>query len=156
MLLTYIAEIADEPLLLEPDDRHQETEINTWWLSTGDEDRRSLSVPEVVAAFERTADALRARIHASGYAGPATFYVWHDEQAGQLRLSTGSVPRTRLPFGGAHVPTDDLGPVVAAFLADDLPGIVLMDDLEPCDPDAPEPELPPFPVWVRDVGTGTP
>ncbi|WP_327674715.1 hypothetical protein [Kitasatospora sp. NBC_00458] len=150
MLLTFIAEVADEPLLLDPADRHAETETNTWWLSTDVEDRAALSIEEVVAAFGRTADALRARVAASGHRGPATFYVWHDDVAGQLRCSTGSVPRTGLPFGGAHVPTDALGPIVADFLADRDPGVVHCTDDAPGTDDTPPP---PFPVWVADLGT---
>ncbi|MFJ5926132.1 hypothetical protein ACIQF6_26335 [Kitasatospora sp. NPDC092948] len=167
MLLTWIAEVADEPLALEPADRRVEWETNTWWLSTDDEDRRALSVPEVVAAFEHTAERIGQRIHTLGFTGMATFYVWHDDQAGQLRCSTGSVPAEQLPFGGAYRPVDDLGPVVEGYLRDEQPGTVPWTELDftPDDasddglddvPDesAPEPEFPPFPVWVRSVGTG--
>ncbi|MEV7770986.1 hypothetical protein [Kitasatospora sp. NPDC086791] len=156
MLLTYIAELADEPLALEPDDHPLEWETNTWWLSAEVEDRRSLTVAEVVTAFERTALLLRARVAGLGHAGPATFYVWHDDRAGQLRCSTGSVGPEELPFGGAYVPVDDLAPIVAEFLADDEPGVTRLTDapgaLDGEDaPDREEPQNPPFPVWFRSV-----
>lgn len=156
MLLTWIAEVADEPLVLEPTDQRVEWETNTWWLVAEDEDRRGLSVSEVVAAFERTADGIRLRIREMGFAGVATFYVWHDEQAGQLRCSTGSVAADELPFGGAHVTTDDLGAVVEGYLTDREPDVVAWSDPEVEDggseQSAPEPEPAPFPVWVRSVG----
>ncbi|MFI9359546.1 hypothetical protein ACIG5E_00555 [Kitasatospora sp. NPDC053057] len=148
MLLTWIAELADEPLALEPDDRPVEWETNTWWLAAEDEDRRALTVAEVVAAFERTAARLRERVRGLDHAGPATFYAWHDEQAGQLRCSTASVGPGELPFGGAYRPVEDLGPIVADYLADDEPAVVQPSDVNPGE----EPELPPFPVWVRAVG----
>ncbi|MEK2489922.1 hypothetical protein WN990_10200 [Kitasatospora purpeofusca] len=156
MLLTWIAEVADEPLVLEPTDRRVEWETNTWWLSAEDEDRRALSVSEVVAAFERTAEGIRLRIREMGFAGVATFYVWHDEQAEQLRCSTGSVASDDLPFGGAYVPTDDLRTVVEGFLSDQDPGVVARSDPEDghdqSEQTVPEPEAAPFPVWVRSVG----
>ncbi|MFJ6556930.1 hypothetical protein ACIQNT_32605 [Streptomyces luteogriseus] len=134
MLLTWIAEVADETLTLEPEDRRVECETNTWWLGAADEDRKSLSTAAVVAAFERTAAAIRKRIRELGFCGAATFYVWHDEQAGQLRCSTGSVPPDALPFTSAYVACDDLAPVVEAFLADG------------------EPEVTPLRVWTSSVG----
>ncbi|GAA2750503.1 hypothetical protein [Kitasatospora cinereorecta] len=135
MLLTWIAEIADEPLTLNPADRREEWGTNTWLILADDEDRAAVTAPAVVAAFERTAGALRTRIRATHHTGPATFYVWHDVQADQLRCCTGSVPADDLPFGGAYTPTDDLHPIVERFLT------------------GTRPNLTPFPVWVRAVGT---
>ncbi|MEU5145667.1 hypothetical protein AB0G42_00525 [Streptomyces yangpuensis] len=156
MLLTWIAEVADGPLVLEPTDQRVEMETNTWWLGAEDEDRRALSVSEVVAAFERTAEGIRLRVREMGFGGVATFYVWHDEQAGQLRCSTGSVAADKLPFGGSYVPTDDLGPVVEGFLGDQDPGLIAWSELEaedgPSEQTAAETEAAPFPVWVRGVG----
>ncbi|QKW22134.1 hypothetical protein HUT16_26420 [Kitasatospora sp. NA04385] len=156
MLLTWIAEVADEPLVLEPTDPRVEWETNTWWLGAEDEDRRALSVSEVIAAFEQTAEGIRLRIREMGFAGVATFYVWHDEQAGQLRCSTGSVAADELPFGSAYAPSDDLGAVIEGFLNDRTPGLVAWSDLEiedgQAEQDVPEPETAPFPVWVRSVG----
>ncbi|MCX3289770.1 hypothetical protein OR263_24190 [Streptomyces sp. NEAU-H22] len=119
----WIAEVADETLTLEPEDRRVECETNTWWLGAADDDSKSMSTAAVVAAFERTAAAIRKRIRELGFSGAATFHVWHDEQAGQLRCSTGSVPADALPFTSAYVACGDLAAVVEAFLADGEPEI---------------------------------
>jgi hypothetical protein len=156
VLLTWIAEVADEPLALEPGDRWVEWETNTWSLGAADEDRRSLSAAEVVAAFERTAAAIRERIRELGFSGVATFYVWHDAQAGQLRCSTGSVPPDALPFSSTYVASDDLGPVVEAFLADSKPGVVAWSDLDDVESHleqaGSEPGITPLRVWASSVG----
>jgi hypothetical protein len=156
VLLTWIDEVADEPLALEPADRRVEWETNTWSLGAAEEDRSSLSVAEVVAAFERTAAAIRERIRDLGFPGVATFYVWHDEQAGQLRCSTGSVPPDALPFRSAYVASDALGPVVEGFLSDSEPGCIAWSDLDDVqsfsEQSETEPEIKPFGVWVSSVG----
>ncbi|MFJ8015194.1 hypothetical protein [Streptomyces sp. NPDC096339] len=156
MLLTWIAEVADEPLVLDPADRRVELETNTWRLSAAEGDRESLSVSEVVAAFERTAVAIRGRVRELGFPGVATFYVWHDEQAGQLRCSTASLAPDALPFGGNYLACDDLRPVVAGFLADSEPGFVAWADLDDSGSNSEqadiEPESAAFPVWVCGVG----
>lgn len=156
MLLTWIAEVADEPLVLEPADRQVEWETNTWSLGAADEDKGSLSVAEVVASFERTAAAIRERIRNLGFSGVATFYVWHDKQAGQLRCSTGSVSPDALPFSGTYVASDDLGPVVEGFLADGEPGFIAWSDLDDAqslsEQTETEPEIRHFGVWVSSVG----
>ncbi len=161
MLLTWIAEIADEPLVLDPTDRSQEWETNTWWLSAEEEDRKALSVSDVTAAFEATAEALRHRIHEMGFPGTATSYVWHDGLADQIRCSTGSVTPEDLPFSAAHTPSTDLRPILEGFLAAGEaarePTTILWADLnnahEPALSDSP---APPFPVWVHPVGSTTP
>ncbi|SOD59149.1 hypothetical protein SAMN06297387_101506 [Streptomyces zhaozhouensis] len=136
-LLTWIAQVAEEPLVLNAADRSAELAANTWRLGASDEDRRSLTVGAVAAAFERTADGIAARIAGAGFAGPVTFYVWHDAQAGQLRCSTGSVTPDRLPFRGTHVPVGELAPALAPFLD--------------ADPESAA-GAGPLTVWVRAVG----
>ena len=156
VLLTWIAEVADEPLVLEPADRRVEWETNTWSLSAEADDRRSLSVHEVVAAFESTAAVLRARIRHMRFSGLVTFYVWHDEMAGQLRCSTGSVPPSELPFAGSYVPSEDLGLVVEGFLADGSPGVIALSGLDvvqgPTERTGTDTEVTPLHVWVSSIG----
>ncbi|MGW9347646.1 hypothetical protein [Nocardiopsis flavescens] len=129
MLLALIAEIAGEPVLLDPDDRSREVRENTWWLGS----RGEPPAREVARAWERTASRIRERLgEAGGYRGTATFYLWHDAQAGRLCCSTASLPADGLPFAGAYRLTDDPGPVVEEFLHGGWSD--------------------PFPVWARPVG----
>ncbi|MFF4389092.1 hypothetical protein ACFY0G_20230 [Streptomyces sp. NPDC001552] len=147
--------MAEEPLALNPADRRMEVESNTWLLGADEEGRASLSVTEVVAAFHRTAAAIRGRVRETGHRGVATFYVWHDAQAGQLRCSTGSVSPQALPFGGLYAASDDLDAIVAEYLTDEIPRFVPRSDPEDVHNEVEqaefEPEVP-LSVWVSDVG----
>jgi hypothetical protein len=146
-----IQEIADEPVMLAPHDQSAEF-VNTRWLAAAAAERCSLSADRVVAAFLQTARALQQRIRATGAAVTATFYVWHDEQAGQLRCSVSSRPPAALPFGGAYQLTDDLGAIVSGFLDDLTPGAIAWADLEPADSaDPADATCAPFPVWTFDL-----
>lgn len=153
MLLRWIVEVGDEELLLDPADHGAEDRTNTWSIGGSVDQRAGVSAEQILDAFENTAEALRARVRNLDYSGPATFYVWHDRQAGCLRCSTTSLPPDALPFGGAHVATADLAPIVQEFLDEDEPGTVSFSDLhELSDLNAEEPTPPPFPVWTRDIG----
>lgn len=160
MLLKSIVEVAEEPLVLDPADLMAESKTNTWWLGAADpQEMAILTVEQIVAAFERTTEALRSRVRDVGFQGTATFYVWHDEQAGQLRCSTCSRAPDSLPFRGAYTPTDALGPIVERFLSDKQPGLIGWADLDhdcsashlPIDPAASRP----FPVWTQSIGRRT-
>jgi hypothetical protein len=56
----------------------------------------------VVRTFEVTGLLLSRRIAQLSPAGPVTFYVWHDKQAGQLRCSLSSRAPASLPFAGGR------------------------------------------------------
>jgi hypothetical protein len=84
-----------------------------------------MSADEVVTAFEETAELLRVQVAMLPYAGPATFYVWHDGDAGQLRCSTGSCGCDALPFDAPYQATSDLHAIVKEFLEDRAPGALV-------------------------------
>ena len=153
MLLNSIAAVADEPLTLDPADPLPEARTNTWWLSADPGEKAALSVGQVCAAFERTAEALCSRIRGLGFQGTVTFYVWHDEQAGQLRCSTSSQAPDALPFRGTYIATDALGPIIERFLGNQEPGRIHWPELntESNEP-ASEPVRPPLQVWTRTAG----
>lgn len=73
MLVTWIAEIADEDLLLDGTDHDAEARTNTWSLRDEPANHRELTIEQVVAAFYSTAEALGARVRELGFPGLATF-----------------------------------------------------------------------------------
>ncbi|MET9377484.1 hypothetical protein ABZX98_25660 [Streptomyces sp. NPDC002992] len=112
-----------------------------------------------MAAFARTVSAIQVRISELGFPGVVTFHVWHDEQAGQLRCSTASVPADALPFGGAYVLSDDLGTVIEGFLAEGEPGAMGWSSLEDVrnhsEQNTVEPEVVLMRVWARTMGAAS-
>ncbi|MFI6662927.1 hypothetical protein ACIBL8_46420 [Streptomyces sp. NPDC050523] len=77
--LTWIVEVADETLVLEPAHRRVAWETSTWSLGATDEDRTSLSAVEVMVALEWTSSGIRDRMRDLGSSGVVTFYVWRQE-----------------------------------------------------------------------------
>jgi hypothetical protein len=153
--LRWIREVADEPLLINPAARTTEARENTWSLSTSADERGSLSAHQVVAAFEECASILRERVLSLGYDGHVTFYVWHDQQAGQLRCSTTSLPVDELPFQSRVELDVPLAAIAEEFLNDAHPGQVSWNDLLPeSDGDAEETQPHDFVVrvWTADLG----
>jgi hypothetical protein len=144
VLLEAIAEIAAHDVTLAPGDPHAEA-ANTHWLDAPSVERAILTVPEVVGAFHATVAALRGRV-----GGPALFYVWHDDRAGQLRCGTTSRPAHDLPFGSDYRVTGDLASIVAAYLlAEPKSAFPAEVDLTADDP-APRDD-PPLPVWTHPL-----
>jgi hypothetical protein len=153
VLLKEIRAIAGEPLVFSPHDPAAE-DANTSWFGAPPHERMGLTAEEVVSAFEEMAELLRDQVVAQSHAGPATFYVWHDEQAGQLRCSTRSCHQDALPFSGTYRTTRDLRAIVVEFLADRAPGAIAWGQMEPIPfpgEGALDPESAGFPVWVCDL-----
>jgi hypothetical protein len=154
VLLKEIRAIAGEAVVLSPQDRAAE-DANTSWFGAPPHERMGMSPDEVVAAFEEAADALRDKVAAAGHAGPATFYVWHDGQAGQLRCSVTSAADDDLPFGDAYEVTSDLHAIVQEFLMDRAPGAINWGSLDPIPypEDEPQPTTESVSVWACDLRT---
>jgi hypothetical protein len=98
---------------------------------------------------------LRARIKSLGYGESATFYVWHDEQAGQLRCSTTTWPREQLPFRAQVELNVPLEEIVEGFLDDTNTEQLLRKGFEEVsDNDSEELQAVDFTlcVWTAEVG----
>ncbi|MFD4638822.1 hypothetical protein ACFWN2_16020 [Lentzea sp. NPDC058436] len=144
MLVSWIHEVAGEPLLLDGDPIAQSRE-NTWMLGLAEGE--SPSAGDVVAAFQETARLLGERVSAMGRT--ATFYVWHDERSGHLRCSTTSSSRDALPFGARVDSSAALDSVVGGFLRDPG-GVVLWQDLR--EPEDAEEQEHVVRVWAVELG----
>jgi hypothetical protein len=130
VLLKEVRAIAGEAVVLSPQDRAAE-DANTIWFGAPPHERMGMTADEVVAAFEEAAEALRDQVVAAEHDGPATFYVWHDGEAGQLRCSVSSASHDDLPFGIDYQVTADLRAIVQEFLLDRAPGAIAWGSLEP-------------------------
>ena len=151
VLLKEIRAIAGETLVLAPHDQDTET-ANTNWFGAPPHERMGLSADEVVTAFEETIELLREQVVAMSHVGPATFYVWHDLQAGQLRCSAGSCGRDELPFTEKYRTTGDLYTIVVEFLEDRAPGAIVWGEFDPVPlPNGLEPDVQEIVVWVCDL-----
>lgn len=144
MLLEAIADIANHEVTLAPGDPRAEA-ANTHWLDAPSLERALLTVSDVVGALHATIAALRERV-----TGPALFYLWHDDRAGQLRCGITSRPAEDLPFGSEYRLTTDLAAIVAGYLLTDPKAAVPAElDLTADDP-APVDD-PPLLVWTRPL-----
>ena len=153
VLLKEIRAIAGEALVLSPQDRAAE-DANTNWFGAAPHERMGMSAGEVVAAFEEAAEALRGRIAEAEHRGPATFYVWHDGEAGQLRCSISSSANDDLPLGPDYRVTADLHEIVTEFLEDKAPGAIAWGSLDPIPFGEPaRPRSVSFAVWACDLRT---
>ena len=151
VLLHQIREVAEGSLVLTPADPAAERD-NTWWLSASPQERLGLSVDELVSAFQETARRVAERVRDLPYTGTATFYVWHHQEAGQLRCSTCSAGPAKLPFDDEYFATHDLSTIVTEFLSDGEPGFVRFPGFQAVGfPTAADSA--PFPVWTYDVST---
>lgn len=158
VLLTLIREVADEPVVLDPAARDAEVRANTWSLSASVAHRASLSPRDVVAAFDQYALLLRERVRTLGHKGTATFYVWHDAQAGVLKCSVTSLPKEQLPFRAEIELGVPLTVIVEEFLSDAAPGRIALDNLANVSTediaDVGQDDFV-LRVWTADVGTSS-
>lgn len=152
MLLKEIRALVSETMVLSPEDQAAE-DANTNWFGAPPHERLGLSADEVVTAFEEIATMLRNRVADAGHRGTATFYVWHDAVAGQLRCSARTRKPSDLPFDCDYQITEDLRAIVVEFLQDRAPGSIAWGELEPVP--YPEDETEPaLAVWAFDLTIG--
>src|SRR5687768_10939681 len=88
------------------DDLKQEIQTNSWRISMTQEERASISQEDLLNFFYAVIDNRREQMQHSHCNHGMWFYVWHDQQASQLRFSLISDFHTELPFGAKTIPQD--------------------------------------------------
>lgn len=108
---------------------------------------------DVVDLLNEAADTWLARARSAGI-GPATFYAWYDEQAGQLRLSLVPGEADALPFTGSIELVASPHDVVTAALSTWNPGMIPWVELTETSWDEPRAVEGSVRVWYRTGGAG--
>ena len=147
-MLDWVQEVADDELVICPDDVVAEARGNRWLFSLSRAQAARLSPADVAEFAAGVVEGRRAQLVRGGHP-PMTMYWWHDEQAGQLRFSMMSAVHKDLPFGCIVVPAATLEDVAQAWLSSSQ-GLTPWGELEPVSPDDPfDTEPPPYvlPVW---------
>ena len=124
----WISEMTAEGLELSDGPGAGATE-NLWSLSfSADKLPSTADLTRFIAA---AVDVRRAQVESVGMK-PATFYLWHDEQAGQLRFSVARCLPDSLPFQCALAPVDVANEIVGDYLTSGrLDGLIPWSELAP-------------------------
>ena len=96
-------------------DLNQEIRTNMWSISMSREQRTNTSLDQLLAFFRDVMANRREQIRHSQANHGMWFYIWHDQQASQLRFSLISNFHTKLPFE-AEVISANLETILEEFL----------------------------------------
>jgi len=133
-----IAALAKELLFLNPEAQSVELLVNDWEFLSPRGPGDPLRAGEVAAAFEGLAEALRARIAASGRETAASFYVYPGGSPGELCCCTTSMRRSDFDGNPEFVQRETLTRLVERWL-------------DGADPAANSDST--LPMWLREIGT---
>lgn len=132
----WLAEVAADEVVVRPDDVAAEARGNLWTFGL-DAGQRAAVTPAEAEAFVRAVAVARSVWLAARRVGPMRLYCWHDEMAGQLRLSLVTASGAALPFSCQIDPAAELSAVVRSFLGAGS-----------------APQSAPLPVWVAVIPRG--
>lgn len=146
----WLAEVAADAVVVEPDDMMAEADGNLWSFSLTPEQAAAVTVDEVESFAAGVAEGRRSW-HIAHHAGSMVFYWWHDLQAGQLRFSLVSASHGQLPFNCDVVPAESLATIVSAWLASPYLHGIPWSSLQPSSSKEPGTDLSNGrqPVWSR-------
>ena len=131
----WISEMTAEGLQL-PDGAGAGAAENLWSLSFSAD--KLPSTGDLTRFIEAAVDVRRAQAESLA-SKPATFYLWHDEQAGQLRFSVARCLPESLPFRCALAPADAATEIIGDYLTSSrVDGLIPWSELEPIGFDEPD------------------
>jgi hypothetical protein len=131
----WISEMIAERIEL-PDGAGAGAAENLWSLSFSADNLPSMA--DLTRFIEAAVNVRRDQAQSIGMK-PATFYVWNDEQAGQLRFSVARCLPDSLPFRCAVAPADAANEIIGGYLASSRgEGVIRWSELEPIGVDEPE------------------
>jgi len=111
-------EIIAEPIFVgdSVDDLKEEINVNMWWIGATAEVLETLSVNEILDFIVQLTDNRREKMRQANTDHGMYFYLWFDDQAGQLRFNLISDFHTDLPFGATLNIIDTPVAIVGDFL----------------------------------------
>lgn len=112
-----IAPFEQLPLLLADDTERLSEEIQENGIHLSLPAGLCLEVPELVAFLNRVKLNRRTQLQASSLTTSLLYYLWHDEQAGQLRFNFISSLHQKLPFSCAISLVEREADIVTDFLS---------------------------------------
>jgi len=145
----WISEMTADGLGL-PDGAGTGAAENLWSLSFSAD--KPPNAADLTRFVEAAVDVRRAQAERIGMK-PATFYLWHDKQASQLRFSVARCLPGSLPFGCAVVPAETASEIIGNYLASNsVDGLIPWSELEPGgsgDPETDKAQRYGLRVWAR-------
>jgi hypothetical protein len=109
----------------------EEIHENMWAISFTKRFATKVTKQELLNCVNNLIRARQEQVSALGY--PATFYIWHDGQAGQLCFNILSEHRTSLPFGSLVELQNSIDSILEEFL-NACTGFIPWGELEILDP----------------------
>jgi len=132
--------------------KDKETDVNMWCLSFDKNALEEFSKGKLVELVAALVDKKKRQIAEMYNSSPATFYMWFDEMAAQLRFNIVSGHNVQLPFGCSVEIVDCIEPIVQELMASHYHEGISWSELELFE-DEPEEDDEPYvlKVYVQSI-----
>jgi hypothetical protein len=131
VLVDRIKSVLETRLVEYPIDRIREANENLWAIGATREELASTTDAELANAIHQVIAARNSELNREDSERAMTIYFWHDNQAGQLRMSAISGMTDDLPFRSKIRLVSSVGPVVKAWREDPYVEGIPFEELRP-------------------------